>query len=191
MNVNMPLRILIIEDNPGDAYMISELLRETGLDLNITVAEDGQKGLDLLKDASNNGSAAASPDFIVLDLNLPKVHGYEVLAFIRGSPLLRSKPVVVMTGSLDHDDELKSRRMGAAGYLIKPSDRGEMEATRQWLKKNLTPLVSNRQGNGQRPSANGARFLVPKRHGGCSPKLKPPLPGGPGQCGPWQGRSRL
>lgn len=191
MKVNMPLRILIIEDNPGDAYMISELLRDTGLDLNITVADDGQKGLDLLKDASNNGSAAVPPDFIVLDLNLPKVHGYEVLAFIRGSPLLRSKPVVVMTGSLDHDDELKSRRMGAAGYLIKPSDRAEMEATRQWLKKNLTPLVSNRQSNGHGSSTNGARSLVPKRYGICSPKLKPQLPVGPGQFGPWQGRSQL
>ena len=96
--------------------------------------------MDIL-DRANGSSTSATPDFVVLDLNLPKVHGYDVLAFIRGSSVLRRVPVVVLTGSLDPQDELRSRSMGVTDYRIKPSGRDEMAATRRWLKESLVPIV--------------------------------------------------
>ena len=134
------LEVLIIEDNHGDALLISELLHEVGILMHITVAEDGQKALDILN--KENGYAnALTPDFIVLDLNLPKVHGFEVLKQMKTKPELRSLPVVVMTGSLNKDDEIKARSMGVTDYRIKPVDSRDFDHTIRWLKKNLAPLA--------------------------------------------------
>lgn len=174
MNVKKPLEILIIEDNPGDTFLISEFLRDTKLDLNITIAEDGQKALDLLG-GTDRSKAIPAPDFIVLDLNLPKVHGYDVLAFIKGSPELRLVPVVVMTGSLDPKDELRSRSMGVTDFRVKPSGREELEATRRWFKKNLIPLVSSKGGDEHQKTSNSVQGPVLERFFSPSPKLRPHL----------------
>jgi CheY-like chemotaxis protein len=114
-----PIRILIVEDNPTDARLLSEILKELELKMEITVVRDGQQALDMLAE-ERIGPSNPAPDFVILDLNLPKVHGYEVLSFIR-SGSLRSIPVAVMTGSLNREDEVKARRMGATHYLLKPA----------------------------------------------------------------------
>ena len=75
--MSKPLEVLIVEDNRGDANLISELLDEMGLPLRVTLAMDGQKALDILR--GENSSYDTAPDFVILDLNLPKVNGFDIL----------------------------------------------------------------------------------------------------------------
>ena len=89
--------------------MIKEMLNDLKLTLNITVAKDGQAALDILKNIRNG-----KPGLVILDLNLPKVNGFEVLTYIKSSQTLRSIPVVVMTGSLRGEDEQRSRELAAS-----------------------------------------------------------------------------
>lgn len=133
------LEILIIEDNIGDALLVSELLQEIGLSIHITVAKDGRMALDMLtKDVRLDSS---KPDFVILDLNLPRVHGFEILASMKATPELRSIPVVVLTGSLNREDEVRARGMGAADYCNKPSTTDEMDMVIGRLKRQLDILL--------------------------------------------------
>ena len=136
------LEVLIVEDNPGDAYMINEMLRDLKMNLSISMAEDGQEALDILKDPT-----AKIPGLMILDLNMPRLNGFEVLEFMRSSAALRSIPVVVMTGSLRKADEQTCLGLGAVGYCIKPSSSEEIVRTRRCLKSHLEPL-SRGKGKG-------------------------------------------
>ena len=136
------LEVLIVEDNPGDAYMLNEMLRDLKMNLSISVAEDGQEALDILNDQK-----ARMPGLIILDLNMPRVNGFEVLEFMRSSPTLRSIPVVVMTGSLRKADEQTCLGLGAVGYCIKPSSSEEIVRSQMCLKSHLEPL-SRGKGKG-------------------------------------------
>jgi len=129
------LRLLLVEDNRGDAFLIKEMLRDTGIELRITVAEDGQKGLDIL--SRSNGNDDGRIDFVILDLNLPKVNGFEVLSYMKSMHGLKNIPVVVMTGSLNKDDKTRADTLGAANFLIKPSSNSEFEAIVDWMKEAL------------------------------------------------------
>ena len=136
------LEVLIVEDNPGDAYMLNEMLRDLKMNLSISVAEDGQEALDILNDQK-----ARMPGLIILDLNMPRVNGFEVLEFMRSSPTLRSIPVVVMTGSLRKAAEQTCLGLGAVGYCIKPSSSEEIVRSQMCLKSHLEPL-SRGKGKG-------------------------------------------
>ncbi|HEY3420129.1 MAG TPA: response regulator [Methanomassiliicoccales archaeon] len=131
-------RLLLVEDNRGDTFLIKEMLRDTGIELNITVAEDGQKALEILDRA--NGNTERPIDFVILDLNLPKVNGFEVLSYMKRMHGMRDIPVVVMTGSLNKDDRIKATSMGATNFLIKPSSNSEFEAIVDWMKGTLIGL---------------------------------------------------
>ncbi len=144
MNATKQLEVLIIEDNPADAMLITELLDEVGIPLNVIVAKDGKKALDILNQEDGH-SNDPTPDFVILDLNLPKVHGFDVLANMKSSPKLRSIPVVVMTGSLNKEDEVRARSLGVTDYCIKPSDLEDMAATGRWLKKKLASLTGGKK----------------------------------------------
>lgn len=133
------MEILLIEDNPGDASLIKEMLQESGVPHVLTVIETGERAIDFLKKRSGFASVP-TPDFIILDLNLPRVHGFDVLLMVKTDPKLMPIPVVVMTGSLNKDDEMRSLNMGAAGYHLKPSSLVEIDTTSIWLKKRLSPL---------------------------------------------------
>lgn len=89
--------------------------------------------------------AAPTPDVVVLDLNLPKVHGFEVLRRMKASPSLRTLPVVIMTGSLNKDDEIRARDMGVSDYCIKPSRSDDFESVIRWFKENLAPLAEGKR----------------------------------------------
>jgi CheY-like chemotaxis protein len=150
------LGVLLIEDNKGDIFLIGELLRDTGLDVSITVAENGQLALAMLKRMAQDGTCV--PDFVILDLNLPKVHGFDVLAYMKGAEPLHAVPVAVMTGSLNREDEVKARSMGVVDYRIKPSGREDFNATGVWLKKSLESLAHRRQERG-REGTSGAAMM--------------------------------
>jgi chemotaxis family two-component system response regulator Rcp1 len=129
------LDVLIVEDNPGDAYMINEMLQNLKMNLSISVAEDGQEALDILNDQK-----ARKPGLMILDLNMPRVNGFEVLEFMRSSPTLNKIPVVVMTGSLRKADEQTCLCLGAVGYCIKPASSEEMVRSGMCLRSHLEPL---------------------------------------------------
>jgi two-component system response regulator len=114
-------RILLAEDNPGDVVLFREALRGCDLVCEIVVAEDGQKAMSLLEDASratNEGGA----DLIVLDVNLPKHSGDEVLRRIRSDASLADVPVIMLTSSAFPADEARAASWGANLYIQKSSD---------------------------------------------------------------------
>ncbi len=117
--MSQPLNILLIEDNPGDADLVAETLEQSRLRLDIAVAVDGAQALArLLREPPFE--AAPRPDLILLDLNLPKLGGREVLARIKVEPELREIPVVVLTSSDAEHDIVKSYQLGANCYVTKP-----------------------------------------------------------------------
>jgi len=119
------IEILLVEDNSGDVRLTMEAFREGKLANNLTVVSDGEQALAYLE-RKGAYSDATRPDLILLDLNLPKVSGQEVLAKIGQDPLLASVPVVVLTASRDEHDVLRSLRLGAAAYMTKPVDAAQL-----------------------------------------------------------------
>jgi CheY-like chemotaxis protein len=117
--MNQPIKVLLVEDNPGDADLTRETLEDGKLLLKITVVSDGAQALDFLlrRPPFRN---VWTPDLILLDLNLPKLSGREVLAEIQKHPQLRVIPVVVLTSSDSEQDISKSYEMGANCYVTKP-----------------------------------------------------------------------
>lgn len=128
------LEVLVVEDNPGDACLIEEMLDDLKLELKVTMAKDGQEALSILSDGRGN-----VPNLIILDLNLPKVDGFDVLKYMKESRKLSVIPVVVMTGSIRIEDEKRCRELGAVDYCIKPATSEEMDGTTLRLGKNLQP----------------------------------------------------
>ena len=137
------MKVMIVEDNRGDAIIIEEMLNDLKLELKITLAKDGQEALDIMSDGQDD-----VPDMVILDLNLPRVDGFDVLRYMRAKDTLSSIPVMVMTGSLRLEDEKRSRELGATDYCIKPATAGEMDRTTLCLKKNLelVPTKGNTYG---------------------------------------------
>jgi chemotaxis family two-component system response regulator Rcp1 len=116
-----PAEILLVEDNPGDVELTREALATAKVSNNLQVIADGVEALALLR-RQGKYATAARPDLILLDLNLPKKDGREVLAAIKADEDLRVIPVVVLTTSRADEDVLKSYRLNANSYIIKPVD---------------------------------------------------------------------
>jgi two-component system, chemotaxis family, response regulator Rcp1 len=116
-----PIEILLVEDNPGDVRLTIEGLRESKVRNNLHVAPDGVAALEFLR-RDGTYADAPRPDLILLDLNLPKKDGREVLAEIKADPALRTIPVVVLTTSSAEKDVLRTYELQAASYITKPVD---------------------------------------------------------------------
>ena len=112
------LRVLLVEDNPGDVDLVEEALR--GLPCELSVARDGVVALEVLRGVQASG--ARTPELILLDLNLPRVDGREVLAAVKGDPALQHIPVVVLSSSRAERDLLDTYRMHANCFVTKPVD---------------------------------------------------------------------
>ena len=93
-----PIEILMVEDNPGDVELTREALTEAKVRNNLIVAEDGEEGLSILR-GEGRYKGRRSPDFVLLDLNLPTIDGREVLAEIKCDPELRRIPVIILSSS--------------------------------------------------------------------------------------------
>ncbi len=117
--MNRSIRVLLVEDNPGDADLTKETLEECRLHIEIAIAIDGAEALDRLFRRPPY-VAVELPDMILLDLNLPKMSGREVLTQIKQDPLLRAIPVVILTSSDAEQDVVKSYELGANCYVTKP-----------------------------------------------------------------------
>lgn len=114
-----PIRILLVEDNPGDVRLVREAFEEVALETTIRVATDGGDALDSLRGRRDDPEPL--PDFVLLDLNLPRVDGFSVLEALNDDPRLASIPVLILTGSRAAEDILKSYERSANTYLTKPA----------------------------------------------------------------------
>jgi CheY-like chemotaxis protein len=115
------IEILMVEDNPGDARLVHEALRDSKIINQLNSVTDGQKALAYLR-REGNFIDAVRPDLILLDLNLPRKDGREVLAEIKTDTDLQRIPVVVMTTSTAEQDILKAYNLHANCYVTKPVD---------------------------------------------------------------------
>jgi len=115
------VEILLIEDNPGDARLTQEALKDGKVKTNLHIVYDGEEATDFLF-KRNHYQNAPRPDLIILDLNLPKKNGHEVLAEIKTDDNLKSIPVIIFTISKAEEDIIRSYNLHANCFLSKPID---------------------------------------------------------------------
>lgn len=150
---NYPIEILVVEDNPADVRLIEEALREGKFNNRLSVAEDGAEAIEFLR-RQGKYLTAKRPDLILLDLNLPKKDGREVLAEIKEDEDLRKIPVVVLTTSRAEEDIVRSYKLHANCFISKPVGIEQfMEVVRQieefWLS--IVKLPSRQASEKDRP----------------------------------------
>jgi CheY-like chemotaxis protein len=115
----LPINILLVEDNEGDILLMNEALSEAKFIHTMEVARDGVQAIQLLEEKAQNRPSGL-PDIILLDINLPKKNGHEVLASVKNNPTLKKIPIIVLTTSSSELDVLKAYDMHANCYIIKP-----------------------------------------------------------------------
>jgi DNA-binding response OmpR family regulator len=134
----VPITILLVEDNPGDVFLVRRALTKHNLPVNLLVVEDGQAGLRLIDNVDADDSVAC-PDLALLDLNLPRATGNRVLTRIRQSRRCAGIPIIIVTSSDSPLDREAVAKLGATSYFQKPGDlAGFME---------LGSVVRNALGN--------------------------------------------
>lgn len=132
--------ILLVDDDPGDQELTRRALMGGGLRVDLRVAQDGEEALDYLNQRGRfEGGNAPFPDLLLLDLNMPKLDGREVLKSIKADPRLRKLPVLVMTTSRQETDIVRSYDLGCNSFVTKPVDVDEfLRAVRDlgeyWLR---------------------------------------------------------
>ena len=132
--VGRPMEILLVEDDLEDAGLTIEALRNGEVPCRISLVRDGEEAMDfLLRKAMYR--RAPQPDMILLDLNLPKKSGREVLTDVRGDENLSCVPVVVLTGSRTQQDVLKAENLHVESYLTKPVDLSQFYGVVKSLRK--------------------------------------------------------
>ena len=115
----MPIEVLLVEDSPGDVRLTQEAFRDANPRIRLHVATDGVEAMNFLKRVGIHGQSPR-PDLILLDLNLPKMDGREVLAHIKDDASLKTIPTVILTTSDSEADIVKSYQLQANCYLSKP-----------------------------------------------------------------------
>ena len=148
-------RILLVEDNEDDIELTLIAFRRQQLANDLVIARDGQEALEILHGTPSKPPQPL-PVVVLLDLKLPRRDGFEVLDAIRAHPHTRLLPVVVLTSSAQERDRLKTYKLGANSYIVKPVDFEQfLEAARQigmyWLMLNTAP--PDPEGNGHAPPA--------------------------------------
>ena len=121
MQANRPMRFLLVEDSPGDVELTRAAMAEAKVSNVMSVVRDGVEAMDFLRKEGEYADAER-PDLILLDLNMPRMDGREVLKAIKGDPGLACIPVVVLTTSNAEQDVLKSYNLHANAYITKPVD---------------------------------------------------------------------
>jgi CheY-like chemotaxis protein len=138
-----PVEVLLVEDSPGDVRLTQEAFRETNRSINLHVAVDGVEAMAFLHKEGEYANAPR-PDFILLDLNIPKMDGREVLANIKNDDRLKTIPTIILTTSEAEADIIKSYQLQANCYLNKPVQLEEFESVVKsindfWLTKVRLP----------------------------------------------------
>jgi two-component system, chemotaxis family, response regulator Rcp1 len=128
-----PLELLIIEDNPGDVRLLEEAFQELRANVHIRVAKDGAEALDIVVHPPHTRTDWR-PDLILLDLNLPKVSGHDVLTRIKSHPQTALIPIIVLTSSRAESDVRRAYESHANAYLRKPTTLDGLMAAAQDVK---------------------------------------------------------
>ena len=121
------LDVLLVEDNPGDVRLTLEVLRESRVPTDVAVAGDGEEAMAYLRGEGEHAKRKR-PSLVLLDLNLPRKSGLEVLAEVKGDKALRRVPVVVLSGSSATHDVVRAYDLHANAYVTKPLDLNEFIA---------------------------------------------------------------
>ena len=142
------VEILLVEDNPNDVKLTLRAFKQHNLSNQITVVRDGEEALEFLfcTGAYSHRNIENGPKIVLLDLNLPKVDGLEVLRQIKANPYTRMIPVCVLTTSREERDIVESYKLGVNSYIVKPVDFEQfVEAIRTmglyWLLLNQPPII--------------------------------------------------
>lgn len=141
---NFPLQLLLVEDNPNDAELTIDALRETKLVNNVTWVKDGAEALELLLANGKKDDPARLLKLVLLDLRLPRVDGLDVLRAIRADRRTKLLPVVVLTSSREESDLVRAYGLGANSYLVKPVEseaflKAVAEVGLYWMLLNRLP----------------------------------------------------
>ncbi len=136
----LPRRLLVVEDNPTDALLLRRALTEHGVDYEMVVVGDGEEAIEYLEKCKG-----AKPELIIVDLNLPKEDGIEVLKAYRGSPSFIETQMVILTSSDSPSERQRAEIIGVDAYLRKPIELDAFLALGGTLKKllELPPTVQN------------------------------------------------
>ena len=127
-------RIIVVEDNPADVYLLRRALSQAGLQCDLTVIDDGADALAYIQSSAQGGPR---PDLAVLDLNLPGHSGIEVLGSVRQSKNLTDLPVVVMTSSASLPERRQVEQLGVSRFITKPHDLNDFLQIGEVLKEVL------------------------------------------------------
>ncbi|HEX7633916.1 MAG TPA: response regulator [Noviherbaspirillum sp.] len=145
-----PIEVLMVEDNPGDVRLTREALKDAKVSNTLHVVEDGVAALDFLY-RRGEYEMAPHPDLILLDLNLPKKNGREVLEEIKQDNCLKTIPVVILTTSQAEEDVLRAYRLHANCYITKPVDFAQFNKIVRTIEDFWLTIVTL-------PPCNGTRF---------------------------------
>jgi chemotaxis family two-component system response regulator Rcp1 len=148
-DASTPIDILLVEDNPADVRLTCEVFKSTQMRCRITVVEDGEAAVDYLRHARPY-EGSPTPALILLDLNLPRKNGQEVLAEIKADPSLRRIPVIVLTSSSSADDVNDCYDLMANCFVVKPSGLNE-------IIKAVRSIEEFWLGRARLPSFNGVK----------------------------------
>jgi len=135
-----PIEILLVEDNPGDARLTREALSQSKVSNNLHHARDGEEAMRFLK-REGQFARAPTPDLVLLDLNLPRRDGREVLEDVKRDPLLKHIPIVILTSSEAEEDILRSYRLHANCFITKPVDLEQLTKVVQAIEQFWFTLV--------------------------------------------------
>jgi two-component system, response regulator len=133
-----PRTVLVVEDNPTDVFVIREVIERCNLNVSIRVAADGQDALRYLQQLAKLEESAC-PALVLLDLNVPKVDGIEVLRRLRNSSRCSTAPVIVVTSSTAEADRIAAERLGAEAYFQKPTSLTAYMELAELIKRFLPP----------------------------------------------------
>ena len=139
------VQILLVEDNPADIYLIREALKEYQVECTVRTASDGKDVLEMLE----RDTESWRPDLIILDLNLPRHDGIEILQKARSTTATASVPVVVLTSSDSPRDRAEATRSGATRYLRKPSNLEHFLALGAVFKELCESTATNSSASGE------------------------------------------
>src|SRR5436190_22516252 len=120
--------ILLVEDDPNDALLAQRALERAGASQEILHLQDGEEAINYLsgKPPFVDRSRYPLPSLVLLDLKMPRMSGFDVLAWLQGKPEFEELPVVVLTGSIEPQDAENAKMLGAVGYEFKPIDFGKL-----------------------------------------------------------------
>ena len=137
------IQILLAEDNDGDVFLVRRALEKNHVAHNLTVARNGEDAWRILETASRGGGNTNIPDLILLDLNLPRFDGEQILTRLREKDSLREVPIIVLTSSDSQRDRDKAMTLGARIYFRKPTT---WRPSRSWCAVSATRLRAPRPG---------------------------------------------